>query len=409
MPTSTNSRRPFDLGDPQTIFRAREQGRLRDLYDQLAREAPLWQLPGVENVYLACTWDLVEEAAAQTRLLSSNLTRMLYRGDDGNPAVYEQLPLDDPLHTLATADPPSHTAHRRLLQPVLSRRAVRGWTGRVTEIADELLDAFEEPTADVASQLADPLTMRVLCNLIGLPEEHTPALVQAVIAMDRLISGLASRGEMDAGVGAALTLGLRLAEYLNDTPPPDTILSALRSLVEDGSLTEQSAVAILLQLVAAGTETTATLIGHAVSHLTRDQEAQNRLRANPAGIPDFLEDVLRDDGPFQFHSRTARAGATLGGTDLPAGSLVLLMWASANQNASALTTAPSDRARTPHLAFGRGIHFCIGAHLARLEAAVSIEVLLRRSRTFTSDRPATSRPSLMMSRPSSVPIRWTSA
>jgi cytochrome P450 len=241
--------------------------------------------------------------------------------------------------------------------------------------------------------------MRVVCLIIGVPEDHAPDLVEAVIAMDRLICGLADRAEMDAGVSAALALGIRLSSYLNSAPPPGSILSALKSAVTDGTLREDGAVGILLQLVTAGTETTATLIGHAVRQLADDQGMQYQLREHPDAVPEFLEDVLRDDGPFQFHSRTTRPGATLGGTPLPAGSLVLLMWASADQNAA----APA-----PHLAFGRGIHFCIGAHLARMEAAAAIQGLLSRTSGFVSDpeRPAASRASLMMPRPSSVRIRW---
>jgi cytochrome P450 len=401
MRTSSQGVPPFDLHDPQTLYLAREQDRLSDLYAQLARQAPLWQLPGVADVYLACTRELVEEAVARPRQFSSNLTRLLYRGDQGAPAVYEMAPLDDPTHVLATADPPAHTAQRRILQPVLSRRAISAWTPRVRKIANELLDSLRKPTADVATELADPLTMRVISLMIGIPEDHTPELVEAVIAMDRLICGLADRAEMDAGASAALTLAIRLSSYLTSTPPPDSILSALTSAITDGTLDEDAAVGILLQLITAGTETTATLIGHAVLQLANNQGMQHRLRENPDAIPEFLEDVLRDDGPFQFHSRTTRPGSTLGGTPLPSSSLVLLMWASANQNPVARHAAP------PHLAFGRGIHFCIGAHLARMEAAVAIHELLSRTSGFMSDpeRPAASRASLMMSRPSSISIR----
>ena len=272
---------------------------------------------------------------------------------------------------------------------------------------------MQEPAADVATEFADPLTMRVACLMIGVPEDHAPDLVEAVIAMDPLICGLADRAEMDAGASAALALGVRLSGYLNGTPPPDSILSTLKSAIADGALCAEAAVGILLQLVTAGTETTATLIGHAVRQLADDHGMQHQLRGHPDAVPEFLEDVLRDDGPFQFHYRTTRPGATLGGTPLPAGSLVLLMWASANQNAAARPAAPlpADRptpaAPAPHLAFGRGIHFCIGAHLARMEAAVAVQGLLRRTSGFVRAprRPATSRASLMMPRPS-LSIRW---
>jgi cytochrome P450 len=412
MRTSRQDAPPFDLHDPQTLFLAYEQDRLSDLYTQLAHEAPLWQLPGVEDVYLACTRELVEEGVARPQQFSSNLTRLLYRDDHGAPAAYELAPLDDPTHVLATADPPSHTVQRRLLQPVLSRRAISAWTPRVREVANELLVTLQQPTADIATEFADPLTMRVVCAMIGVPDDHAPDLVEAVIAMDRLICGLADRAEMDAGAGAALTMAIRLSSYLNGTPSPGSILSVLKSAITDGSLREDDAVGILLQLVTAGTETTATLIGHAVRQLAGDQGMQHRLRESPDAIPDFLEDVLRYDGPFQFHSRTTRPGASLGGTPLPAGSLVLLMWASANQNPAARSAVPMPAEQpASHLAFGRGIHFCIGAHVARMEAAVAIQGLLSRTSSFVTDpeRPATSRASLMMPRPSSISIRWHAA
>lgn len=393
----------FDLSDPQTLFLARDRSRLPELYDQLVREAPLWRLPGVDDVYLASSRELVEEAVAKPHELSSNLTRLLYRDEHGGPALYDMGMLDDPGHVLATADPPSHTAQRQLLQPALSRRAVNDWTDRIRCITDELCDAMQPPTGDVATELADPLTMRVICQLIGLPETDSAVLVDAVIAMDRLISGVASRAEMDAGAGAALTLSIRLAGYLNTASPDGCILSTLTKAIADGIVTEGAAIGILLQLVTAGTETTATLIGHAVRRLVDDLPLQQQLRSHPQRIPEFLEGVLQDDGPFQFHSRTTRSGATLGGVALPAGSVVLLMWASANRSRSG--------AYSSHLAFGRGIHFCIGAHLARLEARIAIEELLARTSNLRADpdQPPSSRASLMMSRPSAVPLRWRPA
>jgi cytochrome P450 family 144 len=392
----------FDLRDPQTLFRAREQDRLPDLYAQLAAQAPLWPLPGADDVYLACTRELVEEAAGRPEQFSSHLTRLLYRDHRGAPAVYEIAAAGDPGHVLATADPPDHTDHRRLLQPFFSRRSVSTWTPRIRAIASQLLDALPQPAADITTGLADPLTMRIVCLITGIPEEHAPGLGKDIDAVGRLLCGLADRAEMDAGAGAALTLATRLSEYLNTAPAPGSILATLESAITGRTLHPDAADGILLQLITAGTETTATLIAHAVQRLASDHAAQHQLRAHPDAVPRFLEDVLRNDGPFQFHSRTTRPGASLGSTPLPTGSLILLMWASADQNPTPQPTPAS------HLAFGRGIHFCIGAHLARLEAAIAIQELLSRTSAFAIDpqHPATSRASLMMPRPSSTPIRW---
>lgn len=398
----------FDLDDPLTLYRAYDAGRLTELYDQLAIEAPLWRLPGVDDVYMAVTRDLVEEAIAKPDEISSNMTRMLFRGDDGAPTTQPMFPLDDPGHALATSDPPVHTAHRKLLLPLLARRVMADREQAVREIGVELVEALGGSVVDITTELADPLTMRVICQVLGVPETDSPVLVQAVIAMDRLIAGLATQDEMQAGAESAMTLGLMLNGYLEGTPPKDSLLAGIQAAMADGSFDIAVALNILLQIVTAGTETTATLIGRAARHLASDLVLQQRLRENPAEIPAFLDGVLRDDGPFQFHYRTARAGASLGGISLPAGAVVLLMWAAADRTSRATAAAADVDGPASHLAFGRGIHFCVGAHLARLEARVAFEELLTRRPMFEADpdQLPTDRRSLMMSRPVSTPIRW---
>lgn len=396
----------FDLDDPHTFISAFEGGRLDALYRQLAQEAPLWRLPELPDVYLACTRELVEEAIERPEAFSSNMTRILYRDDDGAHAVWDMMPLGDPSHALATADPPTHTVHRRLLLPFLARRAMGAREASVRDIVRDLIGSFSGTTTDITTELADPLTMRVICQVIGIPEDESPHLVEAVIGMDRLICGLATRAEMEAGAAAALNLTMRLVTHLQGTPPPDSLLHQLQGAMRDGQLTEMEALSILMQIVAAGTETTATLIGHAARQLGRDADRQECLRSDPAAIPDFLDDVLRGDGPFHFHYRTATEATTLGGQPVPANAAVLLMWASADRTASMFGPEPAS-----HVAFGRGIHFCIGAHLARLEGKVAFEELLATRPAFTLDptRPPTSRASLMMPRPTSTMVSWAAA
>jgi cytochrome P450 len=136
--------------------------------------------------------------------------------------------------------------------------------------------------------------------------------------------------------------------------------------------------------------------------LARDHDLQCQLRCEPERIPDTLEDVLRQDGPIQYHYRFTRSKAINGGTSIPANSRVLLMWAAANR-----PHLDDPERRAPHYAFGRGLHFCIGAPLARLEARVVIEQLLRRTSEFSLDREAAPvrRPSISLRRHVSLPIR----
>ena len=166
---------------------------------------------------------------------------------------------------------------------------------------------------------------------------------------------------------------------------------------------------MLTVFVSAGSETTASLLATAIETLARDPELQERLRHDPARIPDAVESMLRDDGPFQFHFRYAPADTSLGGVDIPAGSRVLLMWAAANRPAPGTTppTADGEPAKLPpHFAFGRGIHFCIGAPVARLEATIALSRLLAATRSITldPDSPPTRRPSIFIRRHATLPV-----
>jgi cytochrome P450 len=155
--------------------------------------------------------------------------------------------------------------------------------------------------------------------------------------------------------------------------------------------------------LSAGTETTSSLIANSIEILARDGDLQDGLRREPEQIPEAIEGILRDDGPFQFHYRWTISDATLGDTHIPASSRVLLMWAAANRPG---VDEPDDGLPRPHFAFGRGLHFCIGAPLARLESRLALERLLATTRrvTLDPDRPPTRRPGIMLRRHSSLHV-----
>jgi len=145
----------------------------------------------------------------------------------------------------------------------------------------------------------------------------------------------------------------------------------------------------LMIFVGAGVETTTGLIGNAVRLLAEDPALQQRVRTTPTLVAPLVEEVLRLESPFQFHPRTALRPTTLAGTAIPADALVLLLWASGNRDARAFDTPNElvlDRPTTPaHFGFGRGIHHCVGAPLARLEARIALTRLLQRTRVFGLD------------------------
>jgi cytochrome P450 len=220
---------------------------------------------------------------------------------------------------------------------------------------------------------------------------------------------------MDAAASAALGLtdyvAARLrAAMVSDDRPDDALLAVLARAIDDSTITFDEALGMLLQLLNAGTETTTGLIARAIHTLAVEPGTQDPLRQQPARIPEFLEEVLRTRGPFQFHYRCTPTDTVLGTASIPAGSRVLLMWAAASRPHPVGTEPETDidhEGTRVHYAFGRGIHFCIGAHLARLEARLAIEQLLAATThiELDPDRPPGERRTIFLRRHTTLPIR----
>jgi cytochrome P450 len=376
----------FDLDDPTLLFRDDVLDDPTDLYRQLRAEAPVWEIPGTAT-FVVTSAELVNEAVARIADFSSNLNSLIYRGADGLPHTFDMTVMGEAIHVLATADPPTHTRHRKLLQPHFAPRFVATLEREVEAMVDDLLaELLATGGGDVVTQLADPLPMRVITRVIGLPIDDSPRLLKLVLDVDQILAGVSDEDGMARAAASAMEQAAYLGEHLGrviDDPATvrdDTLLFVIGESVRGGSLTFEEGVGVLVQILGAGTETTTSLIATAVRLLADDQELQQRLRSDPDLVPTFVEEVLRIDGPFRFHYRATLHDTQLGGVDIPAGARVLLMWAAANLDEAAhrepdVLSLERELPKS-HLAFGRGIHFCIGAPLARLEARVAITRLL---------------------------------
>lgn len=399
---------PFDLDDPALLFRDDVLADPRPLYTELRRRAPIWKLTG-QDTFLVSDPALIRDVVGRTDDFSSNMVSMIHRSRDGGAAPYAMLPFRDPNNVLAVADPPDHTRHRKLLQTHLSPAAVAGLEPAVRAlVVERLAPIVEAGHGDAVAQLADPIPAAMICELLGLSIGDADRLVPYVLGVGQLLDGLAD----EDGMARAGLAAVELAGYANATldaqraRPADersALVNGMLDGIATGEVTTDEAVGMLMQLFTAGTETTQSLTATTIDLLARDADRQTSLRADPSGIPNALEEILRVDGPFQFHYRWTPHDTHVGDTVVPAGSRLLLLWSAANQ---ALAETSPDGQATSHFAFGRGIHFCIGAALARLEARVMIEELLARTTGFRldPDHPPARRPSIMLRRHASLPI-----
>ena len=412
----------LDLGDPGLLLREDVLADPYPLYDLLRREAPVWRVPGQDS-YLVTDPALIRDVVARPHEFSSNLVSVLHRGDGNSLAAYGVTSFGDLNNTLATADPPVHTRHRRLLQPHLSPAAIHELTPMVTRITDERLSTLlGAGHGDFVTTVADPVPARVIAEVIGLPPDDVPRLISLVAATGALLDGVTDLDGMGRAAAAALDLLVYSETQLGaarQRPAADRVglLAVVVDAIDSDAITAEEALSLLVLLINAGTETTSSLLATAVRTLASAPSLQDQLRSEPGRIPDAIEDFLRDDGPFQFHYRWTPGDTTLGGVPIPASSRVLLMWAAANRpspvapDEGALAEPDTSKDKAPHFAFGRGIHFCIGAHLARLESRIVLDRLLAgtTSLSLDPDHPPVRRVSVFLRRHTCLPVVLVSA
>ncbi|CAA0136383.1 Cytochrome P450 144 [Mycolicibacterium vanbaalenii] len=377
------------------------------LYAHMLAEAPVHRV-GDSGFHAVCSWDAVTEALARPEDFSSNLTGTMSYRPGGIVEVFPMDGLGGPTQVLATADDPTHAWHRKLLVPQLAAKRIHALEGFVIETIDRL---WRHGRVEWMSAVGDRLPMMVVCRLLGVPVEDTDQLASWAYASTQFLGGLVGQDGLESAGTAAVQLSGYIAGKLQEATanPPDNLLGDLASACAAGELDMMTAQMIMVTLFGAGGESTASLIGSATDILATRPHLQNTLRENPDLAPAFLEEVLRLEPPFRGHYRHVRNDCSLGGQDLAAGSRLLLLWGAANRD-PAHFDAPGDfRLNRPggkaHLSFGRGAHFCVGAALARLEARIVVDHLLRHTTRIEKVGPARWLPSLLVRRLESLCLR----
>ncbi|WP_433684202.1 cytochrome P450 family protein [Nocardia sp. CA-119907] len=307
---------------------------------------------------------------------ASRRARGLPAGDAG--AVNTRLS-----YHLLNTDPPGHARLRRLVTPAFAPARIEALAPRVLAIADELLDrmAADGGRVDLLSEYAFPLPITVICELLGVPVADRAEFRE----WSRIIvePSTATHEEMRHATAAIADYFERLIARRRAEGLGEDLVSDLIAAKADGDrLTDDELTSMVFLILVAGHETTVNLIGNTVLTLLSDPARYRALHGNPEDVPALIEEMLRYDGPVNVATlRYTTAPITLGDTEIPADELVLVALGSANHDERHFDAAADFDPRRPasgHLAFGHGIHYCLGAGLARLEARIAITRLVER-------------------------------
>jgi beta-dihydromenaquinone-9 omega-hydroxylase len=291
------------------------------------------------------------------------------------------------LPSMNAVDPPEHTRLRKFVSRAFTPRAMASWQANINEVADELVDAvIARRHTEAVSELAKPLPTRLIAMMLGIPRHDQPQFVEW---SDEMVAGsfvpLTLHGmTLSARSGSATAAMRRNLDPLiaqRRRNPGDDLISMMSPADADDVLTDDEIFWSAAMLIGAGSETTTNMLSGLLLTLAQRPDLYARLRAHPELIPAAIEEQLRLVAPVQGFYRTATRDYTVGADTIPAGARVLLLFAAANRDPRHYDdpdTFDLDRNPTDHLAFGGGVHFCLGAPLTRMEGARVFSQLLPR-------------------------------
>ncbi len=347
------------------------------VYARLRETAPVQRITGPDGspAWIVTRYEDVRQALADPRLSLDKRHALpgSYRGFALPPALDANL---------LNMDPPDHTRIRRFVTQAFTARRIEELRTPVRRIADDLLDAVApHGRADLVAAYAAPLPIAVICELLGVPPHSRRDFrdwTDALVAPDP-----AQPGRAKEAIGSMLGFFHELLAHKR-AEPADDLLSALIAVREEGEdrLSEDELMSLAFLILFAGYENTVQLIGNATLALLRHPAQLAALRADPTRIGPAVEELARYDGPALLAIRRFPVEeVTIGGVTVPAGETVLLSLASADRDPARFPEPDRldlSRDTAGHLALGHGIHYCLGAPLARLETGIALSALLER-------------------------------
>jgi cytochrome P450 len=380
-------------------------------YGKLRAEAPVWQIAET-GVFTVSTFELLAEVTGRVENFSSNLHCLLYRDEEGLPCRLSYG--DAGVQALATADPPVHALHRGTVFPELVARRMEELEADIVDIANRCVTrALDDGAIEFMTMVGNVVPITMISRLIGFHDSNLDQLLSAAFDSTAMLGSTLTFDELMERVARSGEIGAWLADQLSAAmeAPGDDLLGAVARGVVGGVLSDFEARTILHTLLSAGGESTTSLLGNAVRILAEQLDLQDHLRRHPEQIPIFVEEALRLEPPFRYHMRSVPNDTVLDGVGIPAGATVLLLWGAANRDPAEFDR-PDEvdlerKVARHHLGFGRGIHYCVGAPLARIEARAVLTALLERTTSITLDpeHPPRWVTSLMVRRHEQLPVR----
>ena len=368
-----------------------------EYYRMLRDHYPVYKMPG-KNFYCISRFEDIQAVSKDTAAFSSKLMEILVRGRSRNPdkkgkTLAERLGELGvvPVDVLALQDPPTHKEERKVGHSGFNAHFVKSLEKEVEDLCDEMMDEFlPRGNVEFVQDFAWRLPMRLIIRLLGLPEDDFEQIKYWCMQGIRSLSGTASRVELiEIGVSSAQFTRYLWKHYLEakKNPPANFTGTLIKNSADpDSIINDQRAIAIILQLLIAGSDSSASSMGSAVRVLAREPELEKALRAEPDKIPLFIEEVFRTESAFQGHFRVTTREVEMHGVTMPAGAQVFLMWASGNRDERFWDNPDvfdmHRRNVKKHLTFGFGVHACIGRELARMEIRIVLKKLLEKTSRF---------------------------
>jgi cytochrome P450 len=405
-----SKRRPFFWRDSPLFPPADQQWQPYAFYARMRRDQPV-AYDAEANLWAVYCYDDVKRVLTDYHVFSSDRARI------ESPAFADRERARRRNGLIGT-DPPRHRQLRDLVSRAFTQRAVANLEPRIGEISNDLLDqALQSPAFDLVRDFSDPLPVIVIAEMLGIPTEDRTTFKRW---SDDLIGE--SEGYSDGETEARIARRRRSLDEMDryfcqviaqrrQQPRDDLITRLVQAEIDGERLSDDDLLAFCTLLLIAGNVTTTNLIGSAGLCLLEHRDQYDRLRADPTLVPSAIEEVLRFEPPAQAVIRVTATETTLGDQEVPPGATVVPFVGSANRDEAVFAnpdTFDIARSPNPHLSFGYGIHFCLGAPLARLESRVALRCLLDRTADLQlADPSAVGFTKGFLHGVTRLPLRWT--